>query len=79
MRKPKSKKRVWRIVHMYDESSRVRQLGVAFPRNGGGKGFAALNIDMIESPKRLRTALVQEGAKLSGSIKEQIKFIAGLL
>ena len=73
------KKGAWRIVKMYDESSRTLSLGITYPRNGGGNAFDAFPIDTLESPKKLRALLVQKGAKLDGTVAEQQKLVAHLL
>jgi hypothetical protein len=74
-----AKKSVWRPVRMRDESSCAMRLGVTFPKNGGGKGFADFDIDLLESPQKLRLALKRQGAKLHGTIADQVQYVARLI
>jgi energy-coupling factor transporter ATP-binding protein EcfA2 len=54
-------------------------LVVIFENNFGDKAFTAANVDLAENPRKLRLHLGKKGAKLDGTIDEQVDFVSRLL
>jgi hypothetical protein len=75
----KGRESIWRLVQMHNEDSRTMQLGVTYPKNGGGRGFYPFDIDLLEAPDRLRKALKGQGAKIDGTIADQVRFVGKLI
>ena len=69
----------FRAYRLYDERTENTLLGLEYPKNLGGTGFATVDMDDAERPEKVRLALKRKGAKLTGPKARQLKLINELL